>query len=63
MTAKAPAATPNRPLQRRGDVARHVAVISADLACLARSHGLETLGYILEMARLEAENLARAEPR
>jgi hypothetical protein len=26
---------------------------------MARRHGLETLGYLLEMARLEAENINR----
>jgi hypothetical protein len=32
--------------------------LSADLAALARTNGLDTLGYLLEMARLEAENAA-----
>jgi hypothetical protein len=32
--------------------------MSADLATLARRHGLQTLGYLLELARLEAENLS-----
>jgi hypothetical protein len=42
-------------------VAEYVAVFTAELALLARGHGLDTLGYILEMARLEAENLSRPE--
>jgi hypothetical protein len=33
------------------------AAISADLAAMARRSGLDTLGYPLEMVRLEAENL------
>jgi hypothetical protein len=37
-------------------VAGYVATMSADLATMARQHGLDTLGYLLEMARLEAEN-------
>lgn len=40
----------------RTAVASYVASITADLAALARRNGLDTLGYLLEMARLEAEN-------
>jgi hypothetical protein len=40
-------------------VAIYVATMSADLAAMARRTGLETLGYLLEMVRLEAENVAR----
>ena len=43
----------------RTQVANYVATMSADLAAMARRHGLDTLGYLLEMARLEAENEAR----
>jgi hypothetical protein len=39
--------------------AAYVAELSADLATLARRHGLDALGYILDMARLEAENATR----
>ena len=66
MTAPAPAlgpAWPTRPpsggpgnphsgSQLRGD-------LSADLATMARQSGLDTLGYLLEMVRLEAENVTR----
>ncbi len=45
--------------QNRMAVAQYVAAIAADLAKLARLNGLETLGHILDMARLEAENEAR----
>lgn len=45
-------------------MARYVAEMAGDLACLARGQGLDTLSFILEMAKLEAENCARgAEPR
>lgn len=37
----------------------YVATLSADLANMARDTGLETLGYLLEMVRLEAESSAR----
>ena len=40
-------------------VASYVASISNDLATMSRRNGLDTLGYLLEMVRLEAESLAR----
>jgi hypothetical protein len=50
------------PLQEPDDrtaVAHYVAGLSGDLARLARRHGFTTLSYVLEMARLEAEDLHR----
>ncbi len=41
---------------KRADAAIYIASLAADLAVIARTHGLDTLGYIFEMARLEAEN-------
>ncbi|HEY4141516.1 MAG TPA: hypothetical protein VGM57_08890 [Pseudolabrys sp.] len=46
----------------RTAVATYVATLSADLATMARSTGLDTLGYLLEMVRLEAESSARHIP-
>lgn len=43
----------------QAEVAHYVASLSGDLASLARRSGLETLGYLLEMVRLEAETLTR----
>ena len=43
----------------RAAAANYVAELSAELASLARQHGLDALGYILDMARLEAENATR----
>jgi len=43
----------------RTAAASYVAALAGDLAAIARQHGLETLGYILDMARLEAENESR----
>jgi hypothetical protein len=43
----------------REAAAAYVAELSQELAVLARHHGLHTLGYILEMAQLEAENATR----
>jgi len=40
-------------------VASYVAAMSNDLATMARRTGLETLGYLLEMVRLEAESTSR----
>lgn len=36
--------------------AAYVAELTGSLAIIARKHGFDTLGYILDMARLEAEN-------
>jgi hypothetical protein len=43
----------------RTAVAEYVAAMTADLATIARQNGLNTLGYILDMARLEAETQMR----
>jgi hypothetical protein len=43
----------------RAEAASYVADLTADLAVLARKHGLDALGFILEMAKLEAENAVR----
>jgi hypothetical protein len=45
--------------KQRIAAARYVASMAGDLAQIAQQHGLDTLGYILEMAKLEAENEAR----
>jgi hypothetical protein len=50
--------TPSEP-GNRTEVASYVATMSTDLATMARSSGLQTLGYLLEMVRLEAESVAR----
>ena len=42
-------------------VAGYVASMSAELAILARRNGLESLSYLLEMVRLEAEGIRRAD--
>jgi hypothetical protein len=46
-------------VEDREAAAAYVAQLSADLATIARRHGLVALGYILDMARLEAENASR----
>lgn len=43
------------------EVASYVATLSNDLSLLARRSGLDTLGYLLEMVRLEAESLIRSD--
>ena len=40
----------------RAAVASYVASMTADLASMSRRSGLETLSYLLEMVRLEAES-------
>jgi len=50
-------------LEGRSAVASYVASLSADLAALARRNGLDTVGYLLEMVRLEAESVSRPNGR
>lgn len=45
------------------EAANYVATLSADLAVMARRSGLDTLGYLLEMVRLEAEGVYRHSER
>jgi len=60
-------AHPAPPIQDQGndearyriEAAAYIAELTADLAAMARRQGLDSLGYILEMAKLEAENVAR----
>jgi len=39
----------------RNGTASYIAAVTAELAEMARSNGFPQLGYILEMAKLEAE--------
>lgn len=43
----------------RKEVAGYIAELTGDLAVLARRSGHETLAYLLDIARLEAENVSR----
>ena len=52
MTEETDQQTPNQ-------AAAYIAELSASLSSMARRHRLDTLGYILDMARLEAEMLTR----
>jgi len=40
------------------EAAAYVAELAADLARIAREHHLDTLCFLLEMARMEARNIA-----
>ena len=42
----------------RPDTARYIASLADELARLARRHDLNSLAYILDMARLEAAELS-----
>jgi hypothetical protein len=48
-----------REIGDREAAAQYVAELSQELAALARQHGLDALGYILDMAQLEARNAIR----
>ena len=41
------------------EVSGYVAALAGELAGMARQSGLRSLAYLLEMARLEAENVNR----
>jgi hypothetical protein len=41
------------------EAARYIASLVDELAKLARHHGLDVLGHLLEMARLEADQATR----
>jgi len=43
------------PVADRAQVASYVAALTVELAAMARRQRLHTLGYLLDMARLEAE--------
>ena len=59
--AKVSRDVPSRPdLSDQTAAAAYVAELSSELAAIARRHGLETLSYILDMARLEAENASHS---
>jgi len=46
-------------LETPESVALYIASFTEQMAQIARRNGLDTLGYILEMARLEAEQIAK----
>jgi hypothetical protein len=43
----------------RDQVAAYVAEMTGELALIARRHGFDALGFLLEMAQLEAEHAKR----
>jgi hypothetical protein len=46
-------------LVNRLQAAEYVGSLTAELAVLVRRHQLSTLGYLLDMVRLEAEQIAQ----
>lgn len=53
------AMTDNAPLaaEERTAAAAYIADLTGGLAEIARRHGMSTLSYLLDMAKLEAENV------
>jgi hypothetical protein len=43
-----------------GEFAAYAAEMAGELSAVARRHGFDALGYLLEMARMEAESTAAA---
>lgn len=50
---------PKAPSHDPHEAAHYIATLTADLAAMARQNRLDTLGYLLEIVRLEAESLGR----
>lgn len=44
--------------EEKSEAARYIATLASELAAIARRNGLHTLGYLLDMAKLEAEQAA-----
>ena len=51
------------PLGDREQAAAYVAALTGELAGLVRRHRLDTLGYLLDMVRLEAEETVQRADR
>ena len=45
--------------EERTEAAAYIATLSAELAVIARKNGMSTLGYLQDMAKLEAEQVVR----
>ena len=46
-------------METPSDAAEYIGALSEELAQMARRHGLDSLGYILDMARMEADQIAK----
>jgi hypothetical protein len=49
-----------RAVETPSAAALYIATLTDELAQIARRHGLESLSYILDMARLEADQIAKS---
>lgn len=56
---EAPESNDDDEARSRIETATYIAELTGNLAGMARKHGLDALGFILEMAQLEAENATR----
>jgi hypothetical protein len=54
-----PEQTQLQDVNNSAEAAAYIADLSLDLAQIARRHGLDALGFILDMAHLEAEALSQ----
>lgn len=52
---------PYQSMQDPAETARYIAQLTAELSALAGGAQLQTLAYLLSMARVEAEMIARAQ--
>ncbi len=56
---QAPANAPEGPAADPREVARYIESFTGEMSSLAKQSGLDLLGYLLDMARLEAEKQGR----
>ena len=50
---------PQSPALNAPDVASYIGALAGELARIAERHDLEALAYILDMAKLEADQISR----
>lgn len=58
-----PAEPSPAPILSRENASQYIATMTRDLAKIARGEGYQTLAYVLEIARLEAESLGGGTPQ
>lgn len=58
-----PAEPSRAPVLSAENASQYIATMARDLARIARGEGYQTLAYVLEIARLEAESLGNGAPQ
>ena len=55
--------SPQVETETAANAAPYIAALTDELARIAKRHGLNSLGYLLELARLEADQVVKKVPR